>query len=132
MSRFLFSTDGRIGRGKFWSAILYYLGAAVAVSIIFTILWQIIPGTYTEDDGYNVTGARSIPYLVLGFGYIIFCVWSGICIGAKRYHDRGKSGWWMLIQFVPFIGSLWYFIEAGCLKGTVGPNRFGPDPRASV
>jgi uncharacterized membrane protein YhaH (DUF805 family) len=24
--------------------------------------------------------------------------------------------------------SLWFFVEFGCLRGTVGPNRFGPDP----
>lgn len=46
----------------------------------------------------------------------------------KRYHDRDKSGAWVLIQLVPFVGPFWYVIEAGCLRGTVGPNRYGPDP----
>ncbi len=55
-------------------------------------------------------------------------VYPGINLGIKRFHDRDKSGWWVLIILVPIIGPIWYFIEAGCLRGTVGPNRFGPDP----
>jgi uncharacterized membrane protein YhaH (DUF805 family) len=37
-----------------------------------------------------------------------------------------------LIQFVPIIGSIWYFIDVFCLRGTVGDNRFGPDPLGAV
>jgi uncharacterized membrane protein YhaH (DUF805 family) len=128
MTAFLFSSDGRIGRGKFWSAILYYVAASMIVGLLLFMLWQIIPGEVSEEGSYNVTGAKSVPYLILIFGYIAFCIWSGICIGVKRYHDRNKSGWWLLIQLVPLIGATWYFIEAGCLRGTAGPNRFGPDP----
>jgi len=46
----------------------------------------------------------------------------------KRYHDRDKSGWWILILFIPLVGFIWFLIELGCLPGTPGPNRFGPDP----
>jgi uncharacterized membrane protein YhaH (DUF805 family) len=52
----------------------------------------------------------------------------GIIVQIKRWHDRDKSGWWVLINFVPCIGGLWALIECGFLKGTEGPNRFGPDP----
>jgi uncharacterized membrane protein YhaH (DUF805 family) len=51
-----------------------------------------------------------------------------LAVAAKRWHDRGKSGWWTLIVLVPFIGGIWMFVEAGCLRGTVGPNNYGPDP----
>ena len=86
-----------------------------------------MPGTATEG-GFNANGAASIPYLVLMFGWIVAMVWSGVCLGVKRYHDRDKSGAWILIQFVPVIGVFWYFIEAGCLAGSPGPNRFGGNP----
>lgn len=46
----------------------------------------------------------------------------------KRWHDLDKSGWWVLINFIPIVGGLWCLVECGFLKGTVGPNRFGPDP----
>jgi uncharacterized membrane protein YhaH (DUF805 family) len=33
-----------------------------------------------------------------------------------------------LLAFVPIIGWIWYFIEAGCMRGTQEANRFGEDP----
>lgn len=47
----------------------------------------------------------------------------------KRLHDRDESGWWSLVYFIPVV-CLWVFIKCGFLKGTPGPNRFGPDPLA--
>ena len=130
MMDFLFSANGRIGRAKFWSAIIYYLVAALIVAALFYLISMIVPGSIAEDGSFSVTGVAAIPYLLLGFAYVGVMVWSGICIGIKRFHDRGKSGVWILIQFVPVIGALWYFIEAGCLRGTAGPNRYGADPVA--
>lgn len=48
---------------------------------------------------------------------------------AKRWHDRGKSGLWSLIVFIPIVG-LWVFIELGFFPATRRPNFYGPDPRA--
>lgn len=53
--------------------------------------------------------------------------WSALAVSAKRWHDRDKSGWWALVQFIPIIGWLWILVENGLLRGTVGPNRFGDD-----
>jgi len=130
MKQFLFSARGRFNRAKFWKAILYYIAAGIIVSILALLLSAIIPSQATEDGTYSVTGVAAIPYLILIFGYFIALIWSGIAIGIKRYHDRDKSGWWVLIQLVPFIGAIWYFVETGFLTGTPGPNRFGPDPLA--
>jgi uncharacterized membrane protein YhaH (DUF805 family) len=50
-------------------------------------------------------------------------------VGVKRCHDRNRSGWFLLIGWLPIM-NLWLFIELGFLAGTVGPNRFGlPEPR---
>ena len=49
-----------------------------------------------------------------------------IIVHIKRFHDRDKSGWWVLIGLVPIIGAIWLLIELGFFKGTPGPNRFGP------
>ena len=54
--------------------------------------------------------------------------WIGLAVSVKRWHDRGKSGWWMLIAFVPVIGPIWQWVETGFLRGTNGPNRYGPEP----
>ena len=43
-----------------------------------------------------------------------------IIVHIKRFHDRDKSGWWVLIGLVPIIGAIWLLIELGFLKGTPG------------
>ncbi|THD42599.1 MAG: DUF805 domain-containing protein [Bradyrhizobium sp.] len=130
MMTFLFSAQGRINRAKFWSSILYYFVASLIIGAIYFILWQIVPGTIGDDGSMHVEGVAAIPYLILTLVFSVALIWSGVCIGIKRFHDRDKSGWWILIQFLPIIGAFWYFIEAGCLRGTAGPNRFGADPLA--
>ena len=64
------------------------------------------------------------------FALIGASVWPAIAVGAKRCHDRAKSGWFMLIFAIPVL-ALWPLIELGLLRGTVGPNRYGPDPLIS-
>jgi uncharacterized membrane protein YhaH (DUF805 family) len=59
-------------------------------------------------------------------------LWPMFAVQAKRWHDRNKSGWWVLIHFIPVIGSLWTLIENGFLEGTEGNNRFGESPHQLV
>ena len=47
--------------------------------------------------------------------------------GVRRVHDSNKSGWWILISFVPIIGS--YIIVLLITDGSKGKNRFGPKPK---
>jgi uncharacterized membrane protein YhaH (DUF805 family) len=50
-----------------------------------------------------------------------------IAVTIRRLHDTNKSGWYYFVVLIPLAGFiiLLYFCA---LKGTVGPNRFGPDP----
>lgn len=65
-------------------------------------------------------------FLLVGLYLSILTSFLGVT--AKRFHDRDKSGWWALLHFVPWIGTLWIIFECGFLKGTTGPNQYGPDP----
>jgi uncharacterized membrane protein YhaH (DUF805 family) len=49
-----------------------------------------------------------------------------LAVGARRLHDIDRTAWWLLLHIVPF-GALVLLVFA-CLRGTPGPNRFGPDP----
>ena len=55
-------------------------------------------------------------------------IYPAVVVNIKRFHDRNKSGWWVLIALIPLVGALWIVIECGFLRGTVGDNRYGPDP----
>ncbi|MGH7953608.1 MAG: DUF805 domain-containing protein [Limisphaerales bacterium] len=52
-------------------------------------------------------------------------IWPSLAIATKRWHDRDKSGWWNLINFIPLVGGIWSLVECGFLPGTDGQNRFG-------
>jgi len=111
----LFSFEGRIRRSTYW---LYY----IVLTVVFMVPFVILGGSAGEN------GEPSSAALIFLLVAMVPLVWMQLAIAVKRWHDRDKSGWWVLISFVPFIGGLWYLIECGFLQGTQGPNRFGNAP----
>ena len=118
------SFEGRINRAKFWIG-----------SLVLWVLWILVNVVLSTVFGVQFAGGEIFPVM----GPVAWLVWVIIAIAltyatlavwAKRWHDRDKSGWWSLIAFVPIVGAIWILVELGCLPGTEGPNRFGPDPLA--
>ncbi|MFV1999016.1 MAG: DUF805 domain-containing protein [Acidimicrobiia bacterium] len=105
----LFKFDGRINRAKFWIGT----GISWALIIVAVALAAIIGGSFG--------------FLVAVLAYVAV-IWIGLAVSIKRWHDRGKSGWWILIVLIPFIGYLWALIETGFLEGDKGDNQYGSDP----
>lgn len=120
----LFSAEGRINRAKYW------LGGLTA-GAVFMVLYGIlmVPVFMTRNPDNSVSPIGIAAFVAMGLLYIPL-LWVSIVLGIKRFHDRDKSGWWMLIALVPYIGGIWIFVECGCLPGTRGHNRFGSDPLA--
>ncbi len=52
----------------------------------------------------------------------------GLAVSVRRLHDLDRTGWWLLLVFT-VIGVILLLVW-DCMKGTPGPNRFGPDPLA--
>lgn len=78
-------------------------------------------GQWWFDTGYRTRGG---PLTGL-FGLAMLIPW--LAVAVRRLHDTGRSGFWLLIMFVPLIGSL-VLLVFFIISGTRGPNRFGPDP----
>ena len=125
MLDYFFSPQGRMSRGQFWLASL---GIFLAVFVAIFLL-SLLAAKASANHGSLRASGMALPVLGLGAIIALLAVWANCSISIKRYHDRGKSGWWMLISLVPFIGGAWYIIEVGCLSGTDGPNAYGHDPR---
>ena len=104
---FLLTWDGRINREPYWMFLLVVIAGAIVVEIIGSIL--------------------HMPRF-LGGVYNLALLYPSICVQIKRWHDRGKSGWWCLINLIPVIGWIWALVECGFLPGTPGSNEFGADP----
>jgi len=110
-SGLFFSFEGRIARSTFWTMTLLL---AVVSWVIGAILLAII-------------GNPEVTLIVVALLDIPF-IWATLAIQVKRWHDRDKSGWWILISLIPLFGGIWALVETGFLRGTVGPNRYGEDP----
>ena len=130
MKQLLFTARGRLNRAAFWKGVILVLVATAICGAVFAVLMPMV-STPTDDGGRHFETGGLIVTGLLSIGFFVFSVWSGLCLGIKRYHDRGKSGLWILIQFAPIIGPFWYLIETGFLAGTPGPNSYGPDPLAT-
>lgn len=102
------SLQGRIPRKAFW--IYSFLLLVPCIAIVGLLYWM--------SDTLGMIAM--VLFYALAF-------WAGLALQVKRFHDRDKSGWWVLIGFVPVIGGLWLLIELGFLRGTEGANRFGGD-----
>lgn len=61
---------------------------------------------------------------------LVLLFYAHILMIIRRLHDRNMRGWWYLINFIP--GGILVFLVLVCLKGTKGPNRFGPDPLGKI
>jgi uncharacterized membrane protein YhaH (DUF805 family) len=122
MQSLLFSFQGRINRAKFW---LVHVVMWVVVLVVFGAILG--SAAVSSDPQAALQSVGVVGGLILLVVYVL-ALWIGLAIAAKRWHDRNKSAWWILIVFVPAVGGLWYLIECGFLRGTTGPNKFGPDP----
>jgi uncharacterized membrane protein YhaH (DUF805 family) len=110
--KFYLSPEGRVNRKQFW-------------------LWLVVPFTAIEIllVLVDVATENFNPELSIGLLSGIFALVALIptfIVYIKRFHDRDKSGWWLLIALIPIIGAIWILVELGFLRGTPSPNRFGP------
>ena len=98
-----FVFEGRASRSEYWWFQLI-VSPSYFISTVF------------END---------IAYIFLGI--TLFTLIPAISAGVRRLHDTNRSGFFLLISFIPFIGGLilLFFLIP---EGTKGKNRFGPDP----
>ena len=118
----LFSAQGRIRRRDYW---LWAICFGIAFAIIINILMAVLGVGRSMAETGSLPATFWIVYLLM----LIPAMWIGICLQIKRWHDRDKSGWWVLIGLIPIVGPIWAFVEVGCLDGTQGPNKYGPSPK---
>lgn len=107
--RIYLSLQGRIDRRSFW---LRGVLALLVLGVVLTMLLE-IAGLRTEP-------AERLANLLI--------LWPAIAVSAKRWHDRDRSAWWVLVALIPLIGQLWLLIDNGFVAGTRGANRFGEVP----
>lgn len=106
--------SGRARRSEYWWFILFVVLVSVVAGVIDTAL-----GTTTQA-GTGLLGGLAALALLL----------PQLAVGVRRLHDTGRSGWWLLIAFVPLIGTIVlivFFVQ----DSQPQPNQHGPSPKAA-
>ena len=104
--------DGRARRKELWLFASFNLLISMGLGLI--------EGMFGMFPDYHASALATL--------YALFVFIPGIAVGVRRLHDTGRSGWWLLITFIPLIGAivlLVYFLQ----DGQPGENRFGPNPK---
>jgi len=106
--------SGRSRRKEYWYFFLCY----VLLSILLAA-FDVMLGVHDEKSGVGLLSGT----------FALATLLPAIAVGARRLHDIGRTGWWLLIGLVPLIGGIILFIFA-VRDGDSGPNAYGPDPKA--
>jgi uncharacterized membrane protein YhaH (DUF805 family) len=136
------SFRGRINRARFWLVSLTWMAYAAVLDYAWT-------ATGASEVAVGTNHFVAAVFVLVVVPPIASC----LAVSVTRLHDRNKSAWWLLLfglcplametiaslrdlDSAPMVIlmilsraiSLWALVEFGCLPGTAGPNRYGPDP----
>jgi len=147
--------DGRINRQAWWIGVVVLIVVAIVLNFILgAILGGGMPSIeQLMDPAVMAAYAQKQGWISLIIGLIT--AYPYIALSVKRRHDRDNNGYdaiglivfslvWSLVQALGFVGStnpvymivsvifliyaIYILVQLGFLKGTAGPNSYGPDP----
>lgn len=100
--------SGRARRKEYWMFTLFNFLIMIALSVIEGII-----------------GSPGILYLI----YCLAVFIPSLAVSVRRMHDTGRSGWWVLIALIPFVGAI-VFLVFMCMEGQNDDNEYGTNPKA--
>jgi len=113
---------GRGSRAEYWwfylFLCLYFIALAVVGAVVGTAAFA-----GSDGDGASALVGLGVVWIIFGLGSLPILVPS-LSAAVRRLHDTDRSGWWMLLNAIPFIGPIVVLVFL-ILPGTSGPNRFG-------
>ena len=109
---------GRATRSEFWWVTAVLFGSVVLAGIIDETL---LANVNHASEIYTVA---TIAFIAVYVPWLILFVLTLV----RRLHDMDMSGWYALLLLLGVIGLVVLGIICG-RQGTLGPNRFGLDPR---
>lgn len=104
--------DGRARRKEYWMFALFY--------IVFSACASLLDEMSYSEDGFQ-------DHIITNL-FVLGLFIPSLAVSVRRLHDIGKSGWYLLLWFLPVIGWLWV-IFLHCQDSEAGPNHYGPNPK---
>jgi len=112
------NTDGRANRTEYWNFFLF--NALFQILVLFPLAFV----DRQNQDGGNLLVMICLLTMLI---FVLATLAPGLAVTVRRLHDSDRSGWWLLIAFIPYVGGLLMLFFA-LIPGTAGSNRFGPQP----
>ncbi|WP_114389027.1 DUF805 domain-containing protein [Notoacmeibacter marinus] len=162
MFRNLFRFTGRASRKTFWLTQLFIIGVSVVVGLavgVFAGVGSVFLGDGQPTSTATLFGGGLIAIVMIALNIVVFII--SLAVSARRLHDLNRSAWWLVGFFAAsvLLSALGYagmdvqtgdnmpsalfgvlnlligigaIVYLGFIRGTDGPNRYGPDPRAKA
>jgi len=108
--------SGRAGRPEYWYFSLIY----ILLALILTAVDGIV-GWYDPVSGVGLLSG------ILGLALLL----PSTAVTVRRLHDTGRSGWWLLIAFIPVIGLVVLLVFLA-QRSEPAPNAYGDGPAEAV
>jgi len=111
--------DGRATRSEYWYFILFYFIFSIIAAILDSLVINPMLGASSTEAGQG-----GILQMIFALGLLI----PSLALGIRRFHDIGKSGWWILIGFIPILGLLaliYFYVQ----DSQAGSNLYGENPK---
>lgn len=124
----LLSPNGRLSLSGFWMGCF----VLAALSSLAVLSLGSLSDMLARQDGWGGDSPlraslvdQGLRPLWIALVLLVPVGWMGFCLVVKRWHDRGRSGWWLVL---PLIGQVWAAVECLFLPGAVSGNKYGPSP----
>ena len=99
---------GRARRKEYWMFFLF--------NVIICVVFEVLAAMIGKFFGFVL--------VLYSLGVLI----PGLAVSIRRLHDVGKSGWWLLIAFIPIIGAIWLLVLM-VTDSQPGNNQWGANPK---
>jgi uncharacterized membrane protein YhaH (DUF805 family) len=101
--------DGRARRTEYWMYTLFNVLIAVGLSLIDRLFGQ-------HHFLYSL--------------YLLAVLLPSVGVSIRRLHDTDRSGWWLLLAFVPVVGAI-VLLVLMCMDSQPGGNEYGANPKGA-
>ena len=102
--------SGRARRSEYWWFVLAYALVVLVVDVLAI-----------------ASGSRLFTFLLLVVILAVFL--PSLAVTVRRLHDTNRSGWWVLLGFIPLGGFVILYFTI--LDSDAGTNQYGPSPKGS-
>ena len=122
---------GRARRMEVWLFWLLLIGIQIVFSILIGLVAGPTAAVADPTDPFAVLNGPAKALYGVFFLMMLALLIPSLAVSIRRLHDTNRTGWWLLLGLVPFLGALVLLIFY-LLDGTPGPNKYGPDPKGRV